>query len=220
MATLTAEEILRRMGLPRIEGASQEADADAEDNSGEENSAEGNSKEEQPSNQSEPDEKISKGDDWQTKARKHERAAKAAQKRLAELEKKLEAVEEANKTEQEKALDKAREEAKAETKAEYEKQLRTERLHAAIARQAAGKFADVDDAIRLLDVGDDLFTDEGKVDTGALTKELDLLLERKPHLAATPGKPMGDGDGGKGEAAKGLSTDPEAHFQSIRRRKD
>jgi hypothetical protein len=143
--------------------------------------------------------------DWKAEARKHEKRAKQAAARAAKFEADAKKAADAAKTDQEKALDKAREEARAEATAEAQKALRKERLTAAVARHAAGKFADVDDAIRLLDVeDDDIFDDDGTVQTEPLKQALGDLLEAKPHLAAGTGKPQGDAGGGKGNSGKDL----------------
>lgn len=147
-------------------------------------------------------------EDWKGHARKHERRAKQEAARAAELEARLAELENASKSEQEKALEQARKEAADAVKAEVTSTFRQKILKAEIRAQAAGKFHDPDDAIRLLDLEDsDVFDDEGEVQTDALTAALDALLERKPHLRAgsTP-PPVGDPDAGKGNGAgKSLS---------------
>jgi hypothetical protein len=131
---------------------------------------------------------------------------------------------EATQTEQEKALEQARKEAAEEARGELTKELRKERLQSAVARTAAGKFADVDDAIKLLDLDDDdIFDEDGKVNADNLKSALDDLLDRKPHLAASPigKKPAGDADAGKGSGgAKSLEDmSVEEHLAAIRRHK-
>lgn len=123
--------------------------------------------------------------------------AREAEKLAKEQAEKLAKIEEANKTEQEKAIDRARKEAAEEVRSESDKELRAERLNSAIARHAAKDFADVDDAIRLLDA-DDVFDEDGKVDSEKLGKALTGLLEQKPHLKAVPNRPLGGSDAGKG----------------------
>jgi len=167
------------------------------------------------------EESTSSEPDWKRESRKHERRAKEAAKKLAEYEAKLAEVDEANKTEQEKAIEKARQEAAEEAMKAAAVELRAERLSAAIAREAAKDFADVDDAIRLLDTeDDDLFDDDGKVQTDSLKSALADLLERKPHLKADAGRPTG----GSSDAGKGGSGAPsleemsvEDHLKAIRR---
>lgn len=128
--------------------------------------------------------------EFKKRAREAEKLAKEQAERLAKIE-------EANKTDQERAIDKARKEAAEEVRSEADKELRTERLNSAIARHAAKDFADVDDAIRLLDA-DDVFDDDGRVDSEKLGKALTGLLEAKPHLKAVPNRPLGGSDAGKG----------------------
>lgn len=177
-------------------------------------------------------------EEWKTYARKWERAkrvepnvqrrrAKAAENRAAEAEAKLKERETADQSEQEKAIAKARDEAKAEAQSEGEQERRKDRLDVAVTRLAAKTFADTEDALlhveRAITAGDiaadDIFNDEGKVQTDALTTALNDLLERKPHLKTTAGKAAGDADAGKGEGAK----DPEnlgveGHLKTIQRR--
>ena len=161
--------------------------------------------------------------DWKAYARKHERLSKKASKQVEDLQAELAKAKEATQTEQEKALEQARKEAAEEARSEVTAELRKERLQAAVARTAATKFADVDDAIRLLDLDDDIFDEDGKVNTDNLKSALDDLLERKPHLAASPigKKPAGDADAGKGSGgAKSLEDmSVEEHLEAIRRTK-
>lgn len=158
--------------------------------------------------------------DWKREARKHERRAKLAAKKLAEYEEKLAKVDEASKTEQEKALEQARKEAADKVRSESLRELRAERLNSAIARHAAKDFADVDDAIRLLDADDDeIFDDEGKVQTDALKSALSDLLASKPHLKADAHRPTGSSDAGKGDGG-GTSVEDmsvEDHLKAIQR---
>lgn len=129
------------------------------------------------------------------------RRARDAEKALKERDDRLAKIEEANKSESEKALDKARKDARKEAEAEFEKERRSDRLAVAVAGHAR-ELADVDDVVLNLKQGDveELFDDEGKVKADALKKALDDLTKRKPHLKATgTGKPTGSADGGEGE---------------------
>lgn len=165
--------------------------------------------------------------DWKAMARKHEREAKRLRKEREAQEAKLKEREEAEQTEHEKAIAKAREEAKTEALTEAQQERRKDRLEVAVTRISAKSFADPEDALlhveRAIAAGDidadDIFNDEGKVQTDALKTALNELLERKPHLKAAPGQLAGDGDGGKGSGAK----DPESlsvedHLKHIQRR--
>ena len=127
------------------------------------------------------------------------KARQAAEARLAELE-------EANKTESEKALDQARRDGESEA----DKRWRERYGRAAVRAAAAGKFADVEDAVS--GIADDVpFTDEGDIDDKALVAKLDDLLERKPHWATaapgTPPVPRGPQGGG--------NTDPDPSEMSM-----
>jgi hypothetical protein len=180
-------------------------------------------------------EKVNKDDDWQAKARKHEREAKRLRKQIADKEAEERQRADADKTEQQKAIDKAKEEGRTEALTEAQKERRHDRLEAKCATVAARgikvkdgdeekvlKFADPDDALvyieRAIREGDvdeeDIFDSEGKVNTDALTSELGNLLERKPHLAAESngGRPSGSADGGRGTPDTDLeSMTPEDH---------
>lgn len=149
-------------------------------------------------------------EDWKAHSRKHEREAKKARREAEDLRKQLAEREEAGKSEQEKALEKARQEAADAAKAEVTGAMRKRILHAEIRAQAAGKFADPDDAIRLLDLDDeDVFDDKGDVKSADLSKALDGLLERKPHLKANGHRPSGSSDAGKGKGGGLDETDPD-----------
>ncbi|MGZ6587875.1 MAG: hypothetical protein ACXVHX_26695 [Solirubrobacteraceae bacterium] len=213
-------EILRRSGVPlNVDDPEPEPDPE-------------------PQGDPEPEPEPEEGRiDWKAMARKHEGRAKKSQKELEELKTRLQEIEDSNKSEGEKALAKAREEARAEAKAEAEAERRDDRLELATTRLAAKgvevddktvKFADPEDAHVFIERAiargdldaDDIFDSEGKVQTDALSGALADLLKRKPNLAAdgTPA-PAGDSDAGKGKGSSGsLSTDPEEHFQRLRKK--
>lgn len=191
------------------------------------------------------DSKVDKGDDWQTKARKHERTAKRERKAREDAERKLKERESEDQSDHEKAVEKAREEARAEAKAEADKERRSDRLEVSVTRLATRgikigdgdgaetmRFADSDDALlhleRAMSRGDvdadDIFDSDGRPDNDAVVAALAEILEGKPHLRASngePPKPKGSGDAGKGkDAAKGVDDlTAEEHFQRIRRHK-
>lgn len=177
--------------------------------------------------------------DWKRMARKHEREAKKARKERDAAAAKLKSRDDADKSEQEKALEQARDEARNELKGEHEKERRQDRLETAATKIAAKglkvgsgddaktlKFADPDDALLHLERdirngdldAEDIFDDNNRVKTPALEEALTDLLERKPHLAADSKKSKvnGSADGGKGKAT---STDSsvEDEFKKIRR---
>ncbi len=169
--------------------------------------------------------------DWKKMARKHEREAKAARKRESDLQAQLRQREDANKTEQQKAIDKAREEGESAAATRYEEARRADRLEIAVTRHASKgitlgegdkaqtvKFADPDDALLHLERAiarkdvdpDDIFDTEGKVKKDGLSTALAEILEEKPHLRAgsterTEEKkpPAGDAGAGKGTGTGG-----------------
>lgn len=188
-----------------------------------------------------------KGDpDWKSESRKHERREKQERKKREEAEKRLKDLEDKDKSEQERAIEKAREEAKEEASTEAEKARREDRLEVAVTRLASKgiklgegddaetvRFADSEDALlrvqRAVARGDidpdDIFDSEGKVQTGALNKELAEILNANSHLRAgskDDGKPSGGSDAGKGsgsgKALEDMSIDD--HEKQIRRHKD
>lgn len=180
--------------------------------------------------------KVGKDDDWKTKARKHETAAKRERKERERLAEQLKKLQDKDKSEQEKALEKAREEGKAEALTAAEQERRSDRLEVAVTRLAARgikvgegddaktiKFADPDDALlrieRAISRGDvdpdDIFDDQGKPKGDALTAELADIASSNPHLVGegkSPG-PSGDADTRKGGPAdKDLEAmSPEDH---------
>lgn len=136
--------------------------------------------------------------DYEALAKKHEGRAKHSFTKVKELEAKLKKLEDADKSEQDKALDKAREDAKTEVASAYQKRL----LRAEVKALAAGKFADPEDAQDLLKLKDeDVFDEDGDVKTDVVETALKDLLERKPHLAAGGNSGAGDPDRGKGKGA-------------------
>jgi hypothetical protein len=119
-------------------------------------------------------------------AREHKRfadyddlKAKAEAAEAAERER-----EEANASDLDKAVKAARKEVEDALRAEFAQ----ERVADKIDALAGGKFADPEDArLRLASrVGE--FVKDGSVDTDAISKALDEVLEKHPHLAAKPEK--------------------------------
>ena len=202
-----------------------------------------------PSDDSDDDaDKVVKGDDLETKARKHERWAKKEKARRLEVERKLKEREDADKFQQEKAIERAKEEGRKEASAEAERARRADRLEVAVTRLAAKgfkvgegddaktvRFRDAEDALVNIErsLGDevdeeDIYDSEGRVNPDALQAALQGLAERKPHLVEdgrTP-KPSGDADGGKGTGGKSSGgsksvedMSAQEHFERIRRNK-
>lgn len=183
---------------------------------------------------------------WEREARKNRTAANRERKARAKLAEKLKAKDDENKSERDKAVDKAREEGKTEALSAAQKEIRQDRLEAKSTALAAKgveieveedgetksvrvAFADPDDALiyveRAIAKGevdeDDIFNDDGRVDSDGLASELKRLLETKPHLRAgeTKGKPKGDPDRGKGSPAQKDLDDMSVEEHDKRRRK-
>jgi hypothetical protein len=181
--------------------------------------------------------------DWKAMARKHEREAKKARDEAAAHRKKLDEIEAANLSDQEKAIAKAREEATSEVTTKYEAQQRTDRIENAVTKlslrgfkakdkdgnEVTLKFADPDDAQLRIDRAlrnEDLSYDEiyagGKVQTDALTAFLTELLEEHPRLRAEESngskKEPVDFDAGKGHGAGSKTLEemtPDDHLKQI-----
>lgn len=179
--------------------------------------------------------------DWKAESRKHERRAKQSAKDLAAVRAELDEIKKGQQTDQEKALEEARKQARDEALTEAQKERRADRLEVAITRLAAKgvkvgtgedaktlRFADPEDAQvfieRAINRGeldaDDIFNDEGKVQTDALTTALADLLERKPNLAADngAGRAGGSSDAGRGSGSKSLDEmSVEEHLKRIQK---
>ena len=163
---------------------------------------------------------------WQDRAQSDKTAVelKRERKQREDLERKLKEFEDSDKSDQEKAID----DAKAEVRAELDAERRHDRLEVAVTRLAARTFADTEDALihleRAIKDGDgdqdEIFDNDGRVQTDAVKTALTELLERKPHLAAGDGTPPpGDSDAGKGRGSKGAEAmSPADHLAVIQGR--
>lgn len=89
-------------------------------------------------------------------------------------------------------------------------------LRSEVKALAAGKFADVSDAILNLDLSGFEVDENGDVDADEITDAIEKLLTRKPHLAATA-RPrfQGSGDGGAARKAAGPSQLTEADLDRM-----
>lgn len=110
--------------------------------------------------------------------------------RAKEAEGKVEKLETEAMTAQEKAIEAAKKEARAEVESVYKRRLGEQKVKA----QAAGEFADPDDALRHLDL-DKLDLDDDYAIGEALLK----LLKDKPYLAAESRKPTEIDQGPRGK---------------------
>jgi membrane protein involved in colicin uptake len=128
------------------------------------------------------------------RALKAERDARAKAERehkktLAELEK----LRNEGLSDQERAVAEAKTAGRAEATAEATARI----IKAEIKAAAAGRFADPTDALAFIGVDDFEVNSDGDVDPEKIKSAIDQLLENKPHLAATAGKPNpGNPDGG------------------------
>lgn len=130
-------------------------------------------------------------DKWKRLSRENEKQAKAN----ADAAKRLGEIEEASKSEIEKAVAAARREAEESVRGE----VRRERVLDRVEVLAAKDFADPEDArLRLEKRADEFVGKDGQVDPDLIRSALESLLKDKPHLAALKpdGRPKGDADQG------------------------
>lgn len=168
--------------------------------------------------------KVTADDDWKAKSRKNEAALKRERKAREAAEAERDKLKQASQSDAEKAIEAAKaqavEAAKKDAATEYAPKIRK----LAIKAEAAKTFANPDLAVRLVEIEDeDLFTEEGEINTEALKSALDALLEENPGLKAdaTGGRPSGDGDGGKGGGGtsdEDMSTDD--HLKAVQKHDD
>jgi len=122
------------------------------------------------------------------------KAAAAEKKRADDLARKVAEYEDRDKSELEKATTKAERLEAAAAKA-------TARAVKAEVKAAAAEFADPEDAAAFLDLSS-YTSDDGEIDTEAISADLAALLERKPHLrkvtAGEPKRPAPKPDPGQG----------------------
>jgi len=102
------------------------------------------------------------------------RTAAAEKKRADDLARKVAEFEDRDKSELEKATTKAERAAEQAAKA-------TKRAVLAEVKAAAAAFADPEDAAAFLDLST-YTSDDGEINTEAISADLEALLERKPHL--------------------------------------
>jgi len=102
------------------------------------------------------------------------KTAATEKKRADELARKVAEFEDRDKSELDKATEKAERAAEAAAKA-------VARAVKAEVKAAASQFADPEDAAAFLDLTA-YTSDDGEIDTEAISADLDALLERKPHL--------------------------------------
>ncbi|MFJ8208103.1 hypothetical protein [Streptomyces sp. NPDC096033] len=137
------------------------------------------------------------------------KAAATEKRRADELARKVAEFEDRDKSDLDKATAKAERLAEQVAKA-------TRRAVLAEVKAAAGQFADPDDAAAFLDTST-YVSDDGEIDTDAITADLEALLDRKPHLrrpAAEPAKrPAPKPDPGQGARRE----EPPADFRTASR---
>lgn len=257
--------------LPVIEGGSPEGDPDPEPDP---KPADPKPDDPQPDDDPDPkpDPKPKSDEDWKRESRKHERRTKQTRDVLASLaagdsigeaakkagfseetvlgwlpddvKQKIKDREDAQKTEQQKAIDKARADATAEAEGKFEATRRDDKIEQAVTKLSLGgfkvevdgeektlKFEDPDDAQLRIDRAlrdgdleyDDIYSD-GKVKTDAVKDFLSDVLAKHPRLQAGDSgaagrKVEGSADGGKGAGPKDPdATSVEDELKKVRRR--
>lgn len=140
------------------------------------------------------------------RATKAEREAKTEREAREKLEARLADIDNANKTEQERALDAARKEATDAATATVEAAFVRQINEAKAEARAAGKVMDPADITRFLDP--ELLGAKGLTNE-ALDEAISKVLEAKPYLASAASHPAnGQGDGGaKGGGVPQLKRD-------------
>ena len=118
------------------------------------------------------------------------RAERAAQATADELRAELEKLRVESESDQEKKTREAVTSAVAEVRTDYERRL----LEATVARRAAGKLRDPDDAISLLPLDELLEVEDERERTKRVDVALDELLESKPYLAENGERPPSSGE--------------------------
>lgn len=175
---------------------------------------------------------------WEKRAKRgnNDAAAKRERKKREAVEAKLRQRDDADKSEQEKAIEAARKEAREEALGEAEKDRRSDRLEVAVTRLAAKgvkvgddddaetvRFADPEDALlhleRAIDRGDvdedDIYNENGRPNADAVTDALADLLTAKPHLRATGNGGAATGRKGRSDAGRGKGASKTAADMSV-----
>lgn len=120
---------------------------------------------------------------------------KAAEKAARDAQAELDKLRKDSMSDQERAVA----EAKAEARAEVLTQANQRLLRAEVRAAAAGKLADPDDALGLLDLPS-FMDDDGEINTKAIKSAIDKLVSSKPYLSARPGNGSGEGGARGGNA--------------------
>lgn len=136
-----------------------------------------------------------------SRADQSERARKLETKQREKAETELARLREAGQSESEQAVERAKRETADVTRKEVLTQANRRILTAEVRAAAGGRLADPLDAVRLLDVDSFSVNDDGEVDSKAIAKALDTLLDLKPYLALNAKRVEGSADGGARERA-------------------
>jgi hypothetical protein len=145
---------------------------------------------------------------WKREAeewRKRSEGNHAKVKKLGAVEKQLDELRDAGRSEVERAVESARRDERERWQTKY----RTQALHNAVLRVAGAKLADPADALRLLELDPaDVVDDDGHTDDHAVRAAVDDLLARKPYLSSTTRRlpPSGDQGARPRPAARSLDS--------------
>lgn len=217
-------------GVPPLAGGAPNSDDDDEEDTDDDDddAADRDDADTDDESDDDQDEDDAEGDAeyWKKRSRHNERLAK---KREKELKTQQDKVKTAKLSDQEKAVAKAREEAKAQAREEADKEIRETRLEASVTRLATA-FADPEDALHQIQIAvrkgdldeDDIFDDNGKVQTAEVEKALKAILKRKPHLKgeASGRRFQGGSDARKGTGGKKTAADMSVddHIKAVARK--
>lgn len=125
--------------------------------------------------------------------RKRSEGNRAKVKKLGAVEKELDELRDAGRSEVERAVEAARRDERDRWQTKY----RTQALHNAVLRVGGAKLADPTDALRLLELDPvDVVDDDGHIDDDAVRAAVDDLLARKPYLSSTTRRVPPSGDQG------------------------
>lgn len=157
--------------------------------------------------------------DWKAEARKHEDRSKSHKARADKAEADLKKIQDANKSEQQKAIDDAVNKAKSETATGF----RTSIAQAEVKAAATGMLEYPDTAWDLLKLDvDKLFDEDNEIDSKQITEAIEKLLKDRPKLAAgAASKTSGGADGGKGSKESPSQEDMsvEDHLKDVQTKK-
>lgn len=113
------------------------------------------------------------------------KARQKAERDLKAMQKQLDDLQAASLSEQERAVKEAEDRGRTEALGSANARI----LRAEVKALAGGKLADPEDAVRLLDLTEFDVSDDGTVDTKAISSAIDELVKQKPYLSPNGQRP-------------------------------